>query len=101
MDNVEILINSAAAYIYKTFVVSIRQANEHARGHADLIQAKSGDINTVSQVQLQELVTKALAKTYEWRDKAAQQQYLRDQQSKIDGYNAYLETARKSPFKKW
>jgi hypothetical protein len=95
------LRSSGAIFIFKTFVVSVEQANDLAAGYVDLIDAKGGDVNAFSVTSFNELITKQLQSKYQWKDLGAKAAWEKEKQDGVDGYNGYINAGKNPLFKKW
>jgi hypothetical protein len=95
------LILLVSGYVEEAFVVTSKQAKETGQGLVGLIDAKGGDAANFDFEELKQLIDKDLGKRYEWRDLAQKETAEKRQKATVDSYNAYLDSQRKSPFKKW
>ena len=90
-----------SGYVEETFVVTSKQAKEAAKGLVGLIDAKGGDAANFDFEELKHLIDKDLGKRYEWKDLARKEALIKRQKGTVESYNAYLDSKRKSPLKKW
>jgi hypothetical protein len=94
------LVGIGASHINRTFVVSMDDAARIAASYIDLIEAKGGTPASFSPQRFADMLTKELARRYEWRDPIVKAKWEREQLSVSEGYNQWLESRRPSPFKK-
>jgi hypothetical protein len=95
------LVSLASGYIHETFVVTPEQASAAARGLVELIDSQGGDAAAFDIEELKRLIDKDLGKRYEWKHMGRKEAAIKRNNQTVEAYNAYLDSNRKSPFKKW
>jgi hypothetical protein len=95
------LAGSGASHIVRTFVVSEEDARRIAADYVRLIGGNGGDVARFTPQRFADLLTKALCRKYSWRDPVEKATWERAQNSVAEGYNAWIEASRRSPFNSW
>jgi len=96
--NGELKLSSEATYIFNTFKVSTEEASKLALDYKSLITAKGGVPSQFSTTEFNKLVTKKLQVRYEWKCEQKKEEWAKEQNEKVKGYNSYISTGKKRHF---
>ena len=92
------LVDDLTKEILETFNVTPLEARDRATGILSLIDSHGGEPTLPDAFGH---VLRLYGEKLPWRSQAKRQEWFSDKEASLAGYNAYLDSARQSPFKKW
>ena len=91
-------VDDLVKQILSTFQVSGSEADELAQGILSLVEAHSGDPSKLDHFSK---IVQTYGDQLSWRSEKQRLAWLDRKQQAVDGYHAFLDRQRNSPFKKW
>jgi len=81
----------AASFIHNTFVVEGDEAEKMAAELRGLVEAKSGDVNTVD---IERLAVRVFGARYQWRSDSVKREWQARKDATITSYNELIDSSK-------